>query len=120
QVLQIIGVNTSSLSSSVVFINPEFTLFQAPIDKPFIFPSQLNRYLKEFNSIPSKINRNHKALADKLISMHLTKSPYTKLPEYRYDELRKGIVCMMCGSYTVSVVGRKCVCGRCGSVEAAD
>lgn len=32
------------IDASVVFINPEFTLYQTPLDKPFIFPTQVNRF----------------------------------------------------------------------------
>ncbi|WP_347814365.1 nuclease-related domain-containing protein [Alkalihalobacillus sp. LMS39] len=37
---------TILLHAYVVFINPEFTLYQAPLNKPFIFPTQLNRFIK--------------------------------------------------------------------------
>jgi hypothetical protein len=45
QLLQSLGFNIPILAS-VVFINPEFTLYQTPLNKPFIFPTQVNRYLK--------------------------------------------------------------------------
>ncbi|WP_373894084.1 nuclease-related domain-containing protein [Virgibacillus sp. CBA3643] len=45
QSLQHHGVNLP-IKSHIIFINPEFTLFQAPIDLPIILPSQLNRFLR--------------------------------------------------------------------------
>ncbi len=70
QLLQNIGYNFP-IEAQVVFINPEFTLYQAPLDRPFIFPTQVNSYLKKFDSTPSRLSGKHKLLADKLISLHI-------------------------------------------------
>ena len=47
------------IDASVVFINPEFTLYQSPLNKPFIFPTQVNRYLNNLDMINSKLNGKH-------------------------------------------------------------
>ena len=116
QLLQNLGFNMP-ISASVVFINPEFTLYQTPLNKPFIFPTQINRYLKKLNTIPSKLNRRHRILADKLISLHMNDSPFKLLPSYDFDQLQKGITCAKCTSFSISVEGRKCVCKECGYEE---
>ncbi|MFC0274656.1 nuclease-related domain-containing protein [Metabacillus herbersteinensis] len=116
QLLQNLGLNTP-INASVVFINPEFTLYQTPLNKPFIFPTQVNRYLKNLHKTSSKLNGKHKLLADKLISLHIKDSPFKLLPSYDYDQLRKGITCVKCTSFSMSVEGRKCVCKECGQVE---
>lgn len=116
QLLQSLGINTN-IHSFVVFINPEFTLFQAPIDKPIILPTQINRYMKRLNSLNSKITQKHKTLANKLISLHLEQSPYTKLPDYTYEHLKKGTVCHICKSFDINVEGRSCICGKCGNTQ---
>ncbi|MFS0708961.1 hypothetical protein AB6N22_12800, partial [Kocuria palustris] len=67
------------------FVNPEFTLYQAPLDIPFIFPTQLHRFIQSFNKIPSKLNGQHKSLAGFLIKQHQDESPYHRLPTYDYD-----------------------------------
>jgi hypothetical protein len=67
--------------------------------------------------IPSKLNRKHKILADKLISLHIKDSPIKLLPAYDYDQLQKGITCVKCTSFSISVGGRKCVCKECGNEE---
>jgi hypothetical protein len=104
---------TIPIEASVVFINPEFTLYQSPLNKPFIFPTQINRYLKQLNTIPSKLNEKHKVLADKLVSHHIKDSPFKQLPSYDYDHLRKGITCVACSSFSISVKGNKCICLDC-------
>jgi Nuclease-related domain len=116
QLLQNLGLNIP-IHASVVFINPEFTLYQTPLNKPFIFPTQVNRYLKNLNKTSLKLNGNHKILADKLISLHIKDSPFKLLPSYDYDQLRKGITCFKCTSFSISVEGRKCVCKECGQEE---
>ncbi|WML43926.1 nuclease-related domain-containing protein [Neobacillus sp. PS3-40] len=116
QLLQSLGFKIP-INASVVFINPEFTLYQAPLNKPFIFPTQINSYLKNLDSIPSKLISKHKMIADKLTSLHIKDSPYKLLPSYDYDQLRKGNTCVKCASFSISVEGNKCVCKQCGHVE---
>jgi hypothetical protein len=117
QLLQNIGIQLP-IESYVIFINPEFTLYQTPLNAPIIFPTQLNRYLKKLNQTPSKLNNQHHKLANQLISMHQIVSPYTKLPTYKYEQLKKGILCPDCNSFiTYSVGCRRIVCDRCGYKE---
>lgn len=107
----------SSINGKVIFINPEFSLFQAPLGKPLILPTQVKRFLNRVNKTPSKLNGKHKLLAENLNSLHLTKSPYQQLPNYSYDEVRKGIICDRCHSFEVIVEGKRCICGDCREEE---
>ncbi|HAM79197.1 nuclease-related domain-containing protein [Ornithinibacillus bavariensis] len=118
QLLQNQGINLP-IHASVIFINPEFMLYQAPANKPFIFPSQLNRLIKRLNTNPSRITNRHKALANKLISLHQKESPYTRLPQYKYEQLQKGICCQHCYSISLDIEGRRknCICSNCGYTE---
>jgi hypothetical protein len=54
------------VEAHVIFINPEFTLYQAPMDQPIILPSQVNRFLRDLNKIPSKLNDGHNKLSSKI------------------------------------------------------
>lgn len=94
QLLQNLKLNFL-VQASVVFNNPEFTLYQAPLDQPIILPTQINRFLKELNETPSKLEENHKRLAQKLLSLHHDKNPFTTLPAYNYDQLEKGMHCRL-------------------------
>ncbi|GAA0437282.1 hypothetical protein GCM10008983_12600 [Lentibacillus halophilus] len=105
------------IDASVVFINPEFTLYQAPIDKPMILPTQIKNYLNQLNSAPSKLNEQHKRLADKLISLHIEDPPYKQRPPYTYQDLQNGITCLACKSLSTAVEGRKLVCKECEHEE---
>lgn len=105
------------LESNVVFINQNFTLYQAPLNKPIILPTQVKQYLGNLNATPSKLSKNHSKLANLLISLHQTKSPYEKLPQYKYELLQKGITCMQCDSFSIVVEKRTCRCTVCGYTE---
>ncbi|WP_226644395.1 nuclease-related domain-containing protein [Mesobacillus subterraneus] len=119
QLLQNLKLNYL-VQASVVFNNPEFTLYQAPMDLPIILPTQINRFLKEINDTPSKLDENHKILANKLLSLHNDKNPYTNLPEYNYEQLEKGMHCRACGSFNTSIKKQHLVCGKCGNSERAE
>jgi hypothetical protein len=116
QLLKSLG-SQLNVESYVIFINPYFTLYQAPPDLPIILPTKLERFLKSLEKKPCRLNGSHKNLADKLISLHQTESPYTQLPSYEYDQLKKGITCNKCYSFSVSVLGKKVVCQSCGCEE---
>ncbi|THE12757.1 NERD domain-containing protein [Bacillus timonensis] len=105
------------IEASVVFNHPTFTLYQAPLNLQAILPTQLNNYMRALDTTPSKINEKQRRIADLLVSLHITKSPYSKVPSYRYGDLRKGITCKMCDSFSISIEGRNCKCEKCGHKE---
>ena len=102
---------------SIIFINPEFTLYQAPMDSPFILPTQVKRFLNNLNGTRSNLNDGHRKLAQKLISLHQTHNPYTQLPHYNYDQVLKGNYCNKCKSFHVTMKKRKFVCQKCDTQE---
>lgn len=118
QLLQHHGVNLP-IKSHIIFINPEFTLFQAPIDLPIVLPSQLNRFLKQINRVSSSENKNRK-LAELLVKLSKDESPFTRIPDYDYAQLKKGITCASCNSFLISVKDRYIVCDHCGHEEDTD
>jgi hypothetical protein len=116
KLLQSHGYNIS-IEGHVVFINPEFALYNAPMNKPIVLPTQLNRLMKKLDQIPSKLNGRHKKLADLLISLHQNESSHTQYPPYTYENLKKGLTCEPCDSFSITVQGNKCVCSKCGHIE---
>lgn len=105
------------VESYVLFINPEFTLFQAPKNAPIILPSQLNRFMKKLNKRQSKLNNLHQKIADKLLELHTVDNPYKRVPKYEYELLKKGIVCGECHSFVERIVKKEFVCSHCGTRE---
>ena len=108
---------TLSIDASVVFINPECTIYQAPLNKPIIYPTQVVRYLKKLNNTPSKLSDKHRLLAERLVAQHIEDYPNGELPSYSFNGLRKGMMCKKCYSLSTSVDGLFCVCDVCGYRE---
>lgn len=109
---------TLPIKSTIVFVNPAFTLYQAPMNKPFVFPTQITQLLTQLDSKPSRMTNKHKILADKLLSLDLLDSPFKQIPEYEYDHLKKGITCAVCSSFSLVVEGQSCVCLSCDHKES--
>nr|WP_263325964.1 hypothetical protein [Neobacillus sp. Marseille-Q6967] len=106
-----------SIKSNVIFINPAYTLYQAPLNEPIIYPTQVKRFLSELDLKPSKLNDRHRNLAEFLVSTHKPLSPYHRLPTYTYDQLRKGMTSSCCHSLFVGASETKIICGNCGQEE---
>ena len=112
--------NNIPVEGFVTFVNPVFTLYQAPINAPIIYPSQLKRFMKKLDQTPSKLNGRHKRLADQLISLHQNESRYARIQSYEYEQLKKGIICPKCFSFMMSIGEKKLVCEKCLVEESVD
>ena len=110
----------------VVFINPEFTLYQTPLNEILLMPTQVNAFMTNYSLLPSKLNSMHYNLAEKLVSLHQIDDPYSRVRHYRYDELAKGMLCGICYSFMhfvgdgVGGGGAQLVCVGCGAHEKID
>jgi hypothetical protein len=105
------------IEAYVVFINPQFTCYQAPLNEPIIYPNRLNRFMKKLNMLSSNLNTQHMRLAEKLVSMHQIELPYDRLPPYEFGQIRKGVTCKLCNSFSITVQGNKVICDVCGCEE---
>ncbi|WP_433748287.1 nuclease-related domain-containing protein [Falsibacillus pallidus] len=119
QLLKDIGVMLP-IESCIIFMNPEFHLYNSSRELPIIFPSQLNRFKKKLHSLPPVPSTSHQ-IAQKIVSHHMKKSRFTRLPAYQFDQLRKGIVCCNCGSIATRLVHKNALgCDDCQSKEEVD
>ncbi|QOY36399.1 nuclease-related domain-containing protein [Anaerobacillus isosaccharinicus] len=116
KLLQQFGHN-HTIQVYVVFINPEFYLYQAPLDLPIIFPTQINRFMNKIKLKSLQLKDKHLKLSKQLLAMHLTDSPYKRLPNYDYEILKKGITCEHCHSLNTNYKDRMVVCYDCGHIE---
>ncbi|WP_042224635.1 nuclease-related domain-containing protein [Oceanobacillus manasiensis] len=116
QLLLKLGTNPQ-IDASVVFINPAFTLYQAPLDKPIIFQTQIYHYMEKINQGDSKLSAKHRKLADQLVSLDQKEYKQTQIEPYDYTQLQKGITCLSCFSFSVIVEKGKCICKKCGFQE---
>ncbi|HHY73657.1 MAG TPA: NERD domain-containing protein [Bacillus bacterium] len=125
RLLQELGYNPSKMQikSYVVFVNHNFYLYQAPLNLPIIFPTQINRFMDKLNMKPtSKPRDSLTKLANQLLSKQLKESPYIRLLDYKYEQLRKGIICGSCQSIfsDSQTLSRLIVCSKCGCMENID
>ncbi|WP_252990008.1 nuclease-related domain-containing protein [Sporosarcina newyorkensis] len=108
-----------SVEGYLTFVNPQFTLYQAEVNAPIIFPSQLNRFLEKIDQIPSTLNKQHRQIAEYLLEKHLPNSPYARMPSYQFQHLQKGVLCSLCYSFMVKKA-RKVFCEKCGFDESLE
>lgn len=64
-----------------------------------------------------QLKDKHLKLSKQLIAMHLTDSPYKRLPNYDYEILKKGITCEHCHSLNTNYKDRMVICNDCGRIE---
>lgn len=102
-----------SIEPYIIFINPEFTLYQAPLHQPFIFRSQLNRFLKKLQASDIATTQKEKALTQKLVSHHREHSSNERLPQYEYEQLEKGMVCSCCQNFLTAITFHTLFCKNC-------
>jgi Nuclease-related domain len=118
QLLQHLGYSSFQVESYLIFVNPTFTLYQAPRDPSIIFPTQLERFLLKMNRTPSSnLNSRHTRLAEELLAINRVDDPYKRLPGYSYEGVRKGVCCELCYSFNIDITERKLVCMDCGCKE---
>lgn len=108
------------VESYLIFNNPEFHLYITTINPAIIFPAQLNRFLKKLNTRPVKLNQRHHQLAQKLASFHIVESPYSRVPSYSFDKLKKGNFCLKCSALYTDIGKGLFICGNCGCIEEVD
>lgn len=116
RLLQSIG-NNCTVEKHLVFVNPEFTLYHAPMNSSIVLPTQLNRLVNKLNMLPSKLNENHTKLANKLLSLHIEEYPFKRNLVYKYEQLKKGIICYSCHSFITKINTKRITCVKCGLEE---
>lgn len=82
--------------SFVVFVNYNFVLYEASLQLPIIFPSQINNFLEKTNRNAPVLTNNVKQLAKMLISRRKDSSTYERVPSYSMGELQKSVYCESC------------------------
>jgi hypothetical protein len=108
------------IESRLVFVNPEFYLFQAPLNLPIILPAHLNRYMNQLKMKTGKFTECDLKLARRLASLHKKKSPITRVPPYTYEQLKKGLGCACVHGFMKVYNKETLVCSVCNRVESAE
>ncbi len=116
QLLYSLGYH-DTIEAYLVFVNPEFTLYQSRLNAPIIYPNQLNKFLKKLNDNSTKQSSTHLQLIKQLLPLHLEDSPYTRIPPYNFQKIKKGIICKSCFTLVEHVCTYRVVCKNCGYIE---
>lgn len=103
----------------VVFINPNFYLYQLPRDKPFLFANQLTQHFDQLARKQRSLNADASQLADQLIGLHDKDYRPPNLPHYDFSLLKKGILCPLCFSFERIHTRQNRICAACGYRETA-
>ena len=119
QLLQQLGFSFN-VEPFLVYINPEFTMYQAPHNPSIIFPTQVDQFIKTLNKMPSKLNSGHEKLADLLISMDIGDYPFAQLPSYDFEQLEKGVISPCCWTFMKPLSRERLICPKSGLIEKVD
>lgn len=105
---------SETVEGVVAFVEPSFYLYNADPADPFIFPAQLAVHFSTINKKMTRLSKSQHFLAEKLIQANQTSASYEKrLPIYDYHLLKKGLTCMACGSFDLTISQRSCQCKDC-------
>ncbi|QPC46840.1 nuclease-related domain-containing protein [Mangrovibacillus cuniculi] len=104
----------------VVFINPNFTLLQAPINKRIILPTQINHHLQSLSKKLPPLPPTKFELAKEILSLETTERVIREMPTYTFEELRKGVSCLRCGGLNTKREYRMIKCLTCSNVNSLD
>lgn len=107
------------VKSHVVFMDPAFYLYELPRDKPFIFAGQIPQHFEQMAKRNTFIDIRQEKLIDELHGLHVSDFRPSNLPEYEYDELKKGIYCPKCFSFEHRETRKTRICQQCGYREPA-
>lgn len=109
------------IQSYVVFIHPEFMLYDGTLYKKVLLQSTLPKHFRKVNACSGIITPQHRQLADKLCEISDQTDSYLKgIPKYTYEECKKGVICGGCGEFIPKIQhkSRYCICAQCGYRES--
>lgn len=108
------------IKSFLVFVNPHFFLYQAPMKAPIIFHPQLKHFIDDLKAKSLKLTDRHENIAKKLLSLHIEETSFHHIPEYAFEQLKKGITCIKCSSFMKALNLKELACEKCGTKERSE
>ncbi|WP_051912425.1 nuclease-related domain-containing protein [Carnobacterium funditum] len=117
QLLDQMGYNLG-IKKFIVFVNRNFTLFQAPLNSGMVLPGMLTSHFSMINDISDRLNQTHFRFAKEIKPMHMEDFTLHNVPFYEDKLLKKGIICFYCGSFIDCFINnRTCFCKSCNKKE---
>lgn len=108
-----------SISAYVAYVQPNFYIYSLPPTKPILFHGQLQNHFDRL--VPDNrtlaVEPCDIKLAEYLISQHCEGYRPNQLPDYTFDNLKKGIFCSECFSFEFTKDRLNRTCTSCGFKE---
>ena len=104
------------VKENIVFIHPNFFMYNAPSDKNYLFLSQIESHLNQ--AFPYEEMDSHRDFIRDLLALNNPDYRAKQIPEYDYSDLRKGIYCPECFSFNHTHSRQNRICLDCGNKEA--
>lgn len=111
---------TMPIKQYVVFVHPEFMLYDASLYKKVLLLSTLPAHFRKLNKCTDALCEKHWQLAQKLCELSDQTEPYVRgIPKYTYEECKKGAICEQCGCFIrkIQYKSKLCKCEKCGHKE---
>src|SRR5699024_10498985 len=106
------------IKSYIIFIHPEFAIYQEHPNHPIVHPTQIMRFIKMLNKNSSKLHSSHYKLAYKLFTTQTSEKQNKHIPPYEFAHLKKGLYCLYCNNKMVMIHENKQTCERCDFKES--
>ncbi|WP_407272269.1 nuclease-related domain-containing protein [Radiobacillus sp. PE A8.2] len=119
QLLQSLRLNFS-IESYLIFIQPHFYLYKLRPDLPIVFSTQLQNFFDALSTNRLQSKSEQYKIIKYLLANHIEESPYTRLPNYYYHQMRKGIICPECNAILLSCAKSFLLCKYCDFTEKVD
>lgn len=115
------GYRNLPIRPYLIFIHPQFTLFNAPLNPSIILPTQIPRFLDQLKKQSSMIADRDMKLLRHLINLHIVDPPITNVPHYQFESLQKGLICSKCTNLIDAEDSDPIlVCPHCGTIEKVE
>jgi len=105
------------MNAYVVFINPDFYIYNLPPTDSILFAGQLERHFNEGTRFTQSMDAQDKNLTQSLVNQHNGNYRPDNLPSYHFKELKKGILCGNCFSFHSTDTRQTRICASCGYKE---
>ena len=116
QLIREFGYPNMNVEVCVVFIHPEFTLYQAPFNKNMIFHSQISDHMSHLEQFAKPLSWVFDELITFLGTVKLPPEIFKRqIPPYEYADFKKGIRCEKCNQILRRKSQRVSYCSICKS-----
>lgn len=114
QLIRECGYTNINVEVCVVFIHPEFTLYNAPFNKNMVFHSQISNHISYLEKSAKPISWLFDDLITILETVKLPPEIFKRqIPPYEYAHLKKGIRCEKCNQILQRKSQRVSYCSIC-------